>query len=232
MLGLDFEAIARHESGETGEEAIELNLLRRPRSAHFRSAIACAHELPPFLGAGYGAGEKKLAKVIVPDKWKDGASNTTKGGSRKINENKLLSKNTKGQVHKVVEIAGLEIYYNSSNGALISPYSSTTECVSVTFEKGEVISEHYKLLPVDLRDIPKLDDIISLANIDPSSRTRRELSVSVFESGDTASTGKRNSESNPFALALSLECRHDDVLVIGSKPVLLRSKKILVIAVR
>jgi hypothetical protein len=37
-------------------------------------------------------GEKKLAKVIVPDKWKEGASNTTEGGGRKINENKLLSK--------------------------------------------------------------------------------------------------------------------------------------------
>lgn len=37
-------------------------------------------------------GEKKLGKVIVPDKWKDGASNTTEGGGRKINENKLLSK--------------------------------------------------------------------------------------------------------------------------------------------
>ncbi|KAI8567436.1 hypothetical protein RHMOL_Rhmol02G0122100 [Rhododendron molle] len=36
--------------------------------------------------------EKKLGKVIVPDKWKEGASNTTEGGGRKINENKLLSK--------------------------------------------------------------------------------------------------------------------------------------------
>ncbi|RZC50743.1 hypothetical protein C5167_019170 [Papaver somniferum] len=36
--------------------------------------------------------EKKLSKVIVPDKWKEGASNTTEGGGRKINENKLLSK--------------------------------------------------------------------------------------------------------------------------------------------
>lgn len=37
-------------------------------------------------------GEKKLSKVIVPDKWKEGASNTTEAGGRKINENKLLSK--------------------------------------------------------------------------------------------------------------------------------------------
>ncbi|KAK2977275.1 hypothetical protein RJ640_005537 [Escallonia rubra] len=39
--------------------------------------------------------EKKLSKVIVPDKWKDGASNTTEGGGRKINENKLLSKKSR-----------------------------------------------------------------------------------------------------------------------------------------
>ncbi|KAK7304004.1 hypothetical protein RJT34_14980 [Clitoria ternatea] len=44
-----------------------------------------------------GAGcEKKLSKVIVPDKWKEGASNTTEGGGRKINENKLLSKKNRG----------------------------------------------------------------------------------------------------------------------------------------
>ncbi|KAI1317741.1 hypothetical protein EDD11_007915 [Mortierella claussenii] len=40
--------------------------------------------------------EKKLAKVICPDKWKDGARNTTVGTSstagRKLGENKLLSK--------------------------------------------------------------------------------------------------------------------------------------------
>lgn len=34
-------------------------------------------------------------------------------------------------------------------------------------ENGEVLDDHYKLLPVDLRDIQKLDDIISLANLDP-----------------------------------------------------------------
>jgi len=31
-------------------------------------------------------------QVIVPDKWKEGASNITEGGGRKVNENKLLSK--------------------------------------------------------------------------------------------------------------------------------------------
>ncbi|KAL3624525.1 Leucine carboxyl methyltransferase 1 [Castilleja foliolosa] len=41
------------------------------------------------------------------------------------------------------------------------------ETASISQEKGEVLGEHYKLLPVDLRDIKKLDDIISLASIDP-----------------------------------------------------------------
>lgn len=33
-------------------------------------------------------------------------------------------------------------------------------------EKGEVLSDHYKLLPVDLRNIPNLEDVITLANMD------------------------------------------------------------------
>lgn len=34
-------------------------------------------------------------------------------------------------------------------------------------EKGEVISDDYKLLPVDLRDIKRLDDIIAFVDMDP-----------------------------------------------------------------
>ena len=45
-----------------------------------------------WVGGIGDAGEKKLGKVIVPDKWKEGASNTNESGGRKINENKLLSK--------------------------------------------------------------------------------------------------------------------------------------------
>ncbi|XP_075476481.1 leucine carboxyl methyltransferase 1 homolog isoform X2 [Primulina tabacum] len=45
------------------------------------------------------------------------------------------------------------------------------EDVTISQEKGEVLANHYKLLPVDLREIQKLDDIISLANIDPSLPT-------------------------------------------------------------
>ncbi|XP_020614203.1 cysteine-rich PDZ-binding protein-like [Orbicella faveolata] len=35
--------------------------------------------------------QKKLGKVICPDPWKSGARNTTEGGGRKVNENKLLT---------------------------------------------------------------------------------------------------------------------------------------------
>ncbi|KAL0373484.1 UNVERIFIED_CONTAM: Leucine carboxyl methyltransferase 1 [Sesamum radiatum] len=49
--------------------------------------------------------------------------------------------------------------------------SKVGEAASICQEKGEVLADHYKLLPVDLRDIPKLDEIISLANIDPSLPT-------------------------------------------------------------
>ncbi|XP_057805495.1 leucine carboxyl methyltransferase 1 homolog isoform X2 [Salvia miltiorrhiza] len=45
------------------------------------------------------------------------------------------------------------------------------EAALISQEKGEVIGDHYKLLPVDLRDIQQLDDIISLAGMDPSLPT-------------------------------------------------------------
>lgn len=34
-------------------------------------------------------------------------------------------------------------------------------------EKGEVVSPHYKLVPADLRDVQQLNDIISVAGMDP-----------------------------------------------------------------
>ncbi|KAL3615527.1 Leucine carboxyl methyltransferase 1 [Castilleja foliolosa] len=59
----------------------------------------------------------------------------------------------------------------SKKAALIENYvqlrSKVGEAASISQEKGEVLGDHYKLLPVDLRDIKKLDDIISLASIDP-----------------------------------------------------------------
>ncbi|WOH14421.1 hypothetical protein DCAR_0933940 [Daucus carota subsp. sativus] len=42
---------------------------------------------------------------------------------------------------------------------------------SISREKGEIIGDHYKLLPVDLREIDKLDHILKLADLDPSLPT-------------------------------------------------------------
>ncbi|KAI6677544.1 hypothetical protein NL676_038340 [Syzygium grande] len=56
------------------------------------------HHSAVAVAVAVARGEKKLSKVIVPDKWKDGASNTTEGGGRKINESKLLSKKSRPEI--------------------------------------------------------------------------------------------------------------------------------------
>ena len=38
---------------------------------------------------------------------------------------------------------------------------------SYVSEKGEVISTHYKLFSADIRDVPKLDSVIRMAEMDP-----------------------------------------------------------------
>uniref|UniRef100_A0A7N0UR18 Leucine carboxyl methyltransferase 1 homolog n=2 Tax=Kalanchoe fedtschenkoi TaxID=63787 RepID=A0A7N0UR18_KALFE len=45
------------------------------------------------------------------------------------------------------------------------------ENATIMPDEGEVLSDHYKLLPVDLRDIPRLDEIMATANMDPSLPT-------------------------------------------------------------
>ncbi|KAK4794617.1 hypothetical protein SAY86_012611 [Trapa natans] len=63
----------------------------------------------------------------------------------------------------------------SKKAAILQTSSQLREKIgmmaSISPEKGEVISDDYKLLPVDLRDIKKLDDIISFAEMDPSLPT-------------------------------------------------------------
>ncbi|KAK8464359.1 hypothetical protein PHAVU_011G190400 [Phaseolus vulgaris] len=44
------------------------------------------------------------------------------------------------------------------------------ETATISREKGEVISAQYKLVPADLRDVQQLNDIISVAAMDPSRR--------------------------------------------------------------
>ncbi|CAL0329501.1 unnamed protein product [Lupinus luteus] len=63
----------------------------------------------------------------------------------------------------------------SKKAALIESYSQLRskvgETASISREKGEVLSDHYKLLPVDLRDTQKLSDIAALAGMDTSLPT-------------------------------------------------------------
>ncbi|XP_021755235.1 tRNA wybutosine-synthesizing protein 4-like [Chenopodium quinoa] len=63
----------------------------------------------------------------------------------------------------------------SKKAALIEFYNELKEklgpTASISRENGEVHGDHYKLLPVDLRDIQNLNDVIGLANLDPSLPT-------------------------------------------------------------
>ncbi|GJV04119.1 leucine carboxyl methyltransferase 1 homolog isoform X1 [Tanacetum coccineum] len=54
-----------------------------------------------------------------------------------------------------------------------------SESATICREKGEVISDQYKLLPIDLRDIQSLNDLIS-AHMDPRIRVSLSSAYSVF----------------------------------------------------
>lgn len=59
--------------------------------------------------------------MIVPDKWKEGASNVTEGGGRKVNENKLLSKKQRYallQVSRLVHSTSMQILLSASSSFL------------------------------------------------------------------------------------------------------------------
>ncbi|KAJ1443675.1 S-adenosyl-L-methionine-dependent methyltransferase [Sesbania bispinosa] len=45
------------------------------------------------------------------------------------------------------------------------------ETAAISREKGEVVSAQYKLVPADLRDVQQLNDIITVADMDPSLPT-------------------------------------------------------------
>ncbi|VFQ75801.1 unnamed protein product [Cuscuta campestris] len=75
--------------------------------------------------------------------------------------------------HSYVELDFIEV--TRKKASLIENCIQLKEKVGETAfispERGEVLGEHYKLLPVDLCDINKLNDIVALANIDPSLPT-------------------------------------------------------------
>ncbi|KAH9733418.1 Leucine carboxyl methyltransferase 1-like [Citrus sinensis] len=71
--------------------------------------------------------------------------------------------------HLYVELDFIEV--TSKKAALIETHGELKDKVGVTASisqaKGEVLGDNYKLLPVDLRDIQMLNEVINLANMDP-----------------------------------------------------------------
>ncbi|KAL5058730.1 hypothetical protein RYX36_030334 [Vicia faba] len=75
--------------------------------------------------------------------------------------------------HLYVEVDFKEV--TSKKAALIETCSQLKnklgEIASISREKGEVVSAHYKLVPADLRDVKQLNDIITITELDPSLPT-------------------------------------------------------------
>ncbi|GBG87221.1 hypothetical protein CBR_g45280 [Chara braunii] len=69
----------------------------RSRFSFLATPSRSLYDAHSFTSGRQSQCQKKLTKVICPDKWKDGASNTTESGGRKVNENKLLSKKHRWQ---------------------------------------------------------------------------------------------------------------------------------------
>lgn len=84
--------------------------------------------------------------------------------------------------HLYVELDFKEV--TSKKTTLIETCSHLRDKISATAsisqEKGEVLSDHYKLLPIDLRNIQQLDDVIALAGMD--RRMRFDILGSRFKS--------------------------------------------------
>ncbi|XP_034202200.1 leucine carboxyl methyltransferase 1 homolog isoform X3 [Prunus dulcis] len=95
--------------------------------------------------------------------------------------------------HLYVELDFKEV--TSKKTTLIETCSHLRDKISATAsisrEKGEVLSDHYKLLPIDLRNIQELDDVIALAEcvliyLDPDSSraivgwTSKAFSTAIF----------------------------------------------------
>ncbi|OWM90811.1 hypothetical protein CDL15_Pgr011571 [Punica granatum] len=93
--------------------------------------------------------------------------------------------------HLYVELDFKEV--TSKKAAIIETSSQLREklgtMASISREKGEVTSDDYRLLPVDLRDIKGLDDIIAFADMDPRSFPSLNLYLVVVVSRGCALLG-------------------------------------------
>ncbi|KAK8630382.1 hypothetical protein V6N13_079178 [Hibiscus sabdariffa] len=130
----------------------------------------------PMINRGYFARWAALRKLLYQFLDCDG-SNSEKGSTKK----QILSLGAgfdttyfqlqdEGKApYLYVELDFKEV--TSKKASLIESCSQLRDKIgattSISRENGEVLSDHYKLLPVDLRNIPKLDDVILLANMDP-----------------------------------------------------------------
>ncbi|XP_047336908.1 leucine carboxyl methyltransferase 1 homolog [Impatiens glandulifera] len=76
------------------------------------------------------------------------------------------------------------------------------ESATICQEKGEVIGDHYKLLPVDLRDIQKLDQVIDMAQMDRSLPTFIIAECVLIYLEPDASTALADWASKKFSTAI------------------------------
>ncbi|XP_021641013.2 leucine carboxyl methyltransferase 1 homolog isoform X2 [Hevea brasiliensis] len=118
----------------------------------------------PIINRGYFARWAALRKLLY--QFLDCEMNANDGGHTK---KQILS------IGAGFDTTYFQLQVTSKKAAIIESYSQLRGKVgptaSISREKGEVLSDQYKLLPVDLRDIEELDGIIALANMDPSLPT-------------------------------------------------------------
>ncbi|XP_024032909.1 tRNA wybutosine-synthesizing protein 4 [Morus notabilis] len=131
----------------------------------------------PIINRGYFARWAALRKLLLQFLETDMNGNQTKKQILSLGagfDTTYFQLQDEGKApHLYVEVDFKEV--TSKKAAKIETSSQLRDKISptasVSREKGEVLSDHYKLLPVDLCNINNLNDIIMLADMDPSLPT-------------------------------------------------------------